>query len=194
MGKALRLVRRRYGPDIYYNDLKLITRDVHRDLIRHLSNRDGNILEDMIMVSLHIYDDVCAGDIDMKPNLYLQYLFDLPSLILSKYCKMVEIRREENFLSCTIIYKGVTYHVSMATLSGEEKEIQGITVPAYIYDSGEYVCYKSLLHIIIYYFVWTYDREDILNRIRGEGPFTERIENSSDVDPVLRLLVSVEGM
>lgn len=187
VGKALRLVRRRYGPHIYYNNLRLVTRYVQMDLLRYLSEGDGETLEDMIMISLHTYGNVCAGDTDMASNVFLQYLFKLPSLILSKYCEMIEKKRNEDSLVCVVLYKGITYHVSM-----EAKRWERMIMPVYVYDSGKYICYKSLLQIITYHFVWTYDREYILNHI-GKGLLTEHIESSEDIDPILRLLVSVDG-
>lgn len=189
--KALRFVRRRYGQDIYYGQLMSLNPNISRDLISSLARGYRGRMEDMVMLSLDISNRLREEVTDAGPNLDVGCLWYVPYLILKRYCKTEILKKDDGSSVCSVLYKGVTYHMSIEI---DIRIMYGDVIPFYKYSNGTRIRYRSLLYIITCHFIWEYDREYILDLL-DSYMFIDCVDNTPYYgDPILRLLVSIHGV
>lgn len=156
-GKALCMLRRQNPSPGYYSDLRCLPDNEKRDLLLTMRSRSG--LEDAIMVCLKICMDIRDGVSRMSLFVSLYNLWT-PLRIILQRCKITEEGRDRQALQKCVIYKNMKHSVSLFMNEVEER-----TIPFYTYSNGISIPYVNLLHFIAYHFVFTEDRDYILQCI-----------------------------
>lgn len=159
----------------------------------HALRTDLNLrLSDMIFMSMNIFRDVCTGTLIVN-SIYLNFLWKLPSSLLEKHCKIIGRLENDEHKSpyMTVMYDRTTYHVSLGVIPTDS----GLLLPAYSYSEKEVISYSILLYIIANRFLWSYDREYILEVLRDIQLDTDlaEIDKATYEYPIQHLLTPIGG-
>lgn len=185
---GLRHLRKAFPRDIYYNSL-LRTGSISPESF--FTRPDLNLrLEDAIVTSMNCYFSISTKEV--RPDISrINFLWRLPSLLLEKHCKVVgRSRGDDNFPHMTVIHNHETYHVRMGILEPAGGEV---LLPLYSYNQHECISYGNLLFIIAKRFLWTYDREHVLDILKSHKLTSDVPDVESMSDPIRYLLVPAPG-
>lgn len=188
IARNLNLLRRNFSVAAYFYSLD----QAGSIALQHFIRRDDLTfkLPDFIVICMHIYIRICReGATDIYSLMH--FLWQLPLGLLRKYSTVLkEGGSNGKYLSATVSHEGSIYHLQMGTI-----KVNGQSIPGYAHNDHQKMIYSVLLYIIADKFLWTYDRNRVIDMLKGIMIPSDipEIEGATYKDPIQHLLVPIRG-